>query len=120
MEGKETKMSSWFSRSKKPPGGAASGGGNEGYNVPDDDSVDDSDEDEGHAQHNNANNNHQIIGQQILNDFTTPDEEYDPDFEADLARAISESLSIKQNVKDESPMSPGSRYKNNKNNNTSF
>ena len=113
-------MSSWFSRSKKPPGGAASGG-NEGYNVPDDDSVGDSDEDEGHAQHTtNNNNNHQIIGQQILNDFTTPDEEYDPDFEADLARAISESLSIKQNVKDESPMSPGSRYKNNNNNNLSL
>lgn len=123
MEGKETKMSSWFSRSKKPPGAGAASGGNEGYNVPDDDSVEDSDEDEGHAQHttNNNNNNHQIIGQQILNDFTTRDEEYDPDFEADLARAISESLSIKQNVKDESSaMSPGSRYKNNKNNNASF
>jgi len=96
-------MSSWFSRSKKPPGAGAASGGNEGYNVPDDDSVEDSDEDEGHAQHttNNNNNNHQIIGQQILNDFTTRDEEYDPDFEADLARAISESLSIKQNVKDD-------------------
>ena len=39
MEGKETKMSSWFSRSKKPPGAGAASGGNEGYNVPDDDSV---------------------------------------------------------------------------------
>ena len=83
-------MSSWFSRSKKPPGAGAASGGNEGYNVPDDDSVGDSDEDEGHTQH--TNNNHQIIGQQILNDFTTRDEEYDPDFEADLARAISESF----------------------------
>ena len=126
-------MSSWFPRPKKSPGGGGGGDGggggsgdsapantNERYNsVPDED-------DEEALNQRRQQRAQMNLGQQILHDFTIPGEEYDPDFEADLARAISESLSIKnnaQNAEDEASTTPQSRYKNvnkSNNNNHSF
>ena len=126
-------MSSWFSRPKKSPGGGGGSGDsapantNERYNnVPDED-----DDEEALNQRRQQQRAQMNLGQQILHDFTIPGEEYDPDFEADLARAISESLSVvslknnAQNAEDEASTTPQSRYKSvnksdNMNKNNSF
>ena len=94
-------MSSWFSRSRKPSGDG--GNANERDDTTDRNgfengrytTVPDDDDGEARVDNNNINNKSNIrsANRHVLNDFTIPDEEYDPDFEADLARAISESLS---------------------------
>ena len=96
-------MSSWFSRSRKPSGDG--GNANERDDTTDRNgfengrytTVPDDDDGEARVDNNNINNNKSNIrsaNRHVLNDFTIPDEEYDPDFEADLARAISESCRI--------------------------
>ena len=119
-------MSSWFSRSRKPSGDG--GNANERDDTTDRNgfengrytTVPDDDDGEARVDNNNINNNKSNIrsaNRHVLNDFTIPDEEYDPDFEADLARAISESLSNSNKKQTQDESTPQSRYKNINNNN---
>ena len=126
-------MSSWFSRSRKPSGDGGNanerddttdrnGFENGRYNTVPDDDYGEERVDNNNKSKSKSRSNIQSANRHILNDFTIPDEEYDPDFEADLARAISESLSNNNNKQTQDESTPQSRYKNinNNNNNNSF
>ena len=122
-------MSSWFSRSRKPSGDG--GNANERDDTTDRNGFENGryttvpDDDDGEARvdntiNNNNKSNIRSANRHVLNDFTIPDEEYDPDFEADLARAISESLSNSNKKQTQDESTPQSRYKNINNNNNNI